>query len=60
MKYEVYFEFFGRKMKTEVEAATEQAAKNIIVNRIIFHDVKLKKISDDDIVNQMKNMFGMK
>ena len=60
MKYEVYFEFFGRKMRMEVEAATEQAAKNIITNRIIFHGVKLKKVSDDDIVNQMKNMFGMK
>ena len=59
MKYEVYFEFFGRKMRMEVEAATEQAAKNIITNRIIFFKVvthKPKYPSDEFI----KDFFGMK
>jgi hypothetical protein len=60
MKYEVYFEFFGRKMRMEVDATSEQAAKNIITNKIMFHKVKLKKVSDDDVVNHLKNMFGMK
>ena len=47
-------------MRMEVDATSEQAAKNIITNKIMFHKVKLKKVSDDDVVNHLKNMFGMK
>lgn len=58
MKYEVYFEFFGRKMHTEVDAPSEQAAKNIITNRIIFFKVVAKK--SDKSVEFLKDFFGMK
>ena len=37
--YDVYFELFGKKMKTSVNAISESKAKEIVQNRIIFHKV---------------------
>lgn len=56
MKYKVQFEFYGRKMQTEVEATSGMEAKNIISNKIIFH--KVIPISPD--VDFIKDFFGFK
>lgn len=56
MKYEVYFEFFGRKMRTEVDAGNIEQAKRIIETRIIFHEVRRKK----DDVDFIKEFLGIK
>jgi hypothetical protein len=39
MKYTVYFELFGKKMKTTIDADTEEMAKSIIRDKIIFHKI---------------------
>jgi hypothetical protein len=38
-KYIVYFEIFGKKMKTEVFAMNEEQAMIAVKNKIIFHKV---------------------
>ena len=53
-KYTVYFELFGKKMKTDVEAKNEDHAKEIIKSKIIFHNVHVNPL------DFFKNMFGIK
>jgi hypothetical protein len=38
-KYEVYFEIFGKKLKTTVDADNREQAKRIIRDKIIFHKI---------------------
>ena len=56
-KYMIYFEIFGKKMKTEISAASKEEAKRIMKDKIIFH--KIEKISDPT-VDYLKNIFGIK
>ena len=56
MKYEAYFEFFGRKMKHTVEAISEADAKRIIANKIKFHKVR----PVDDVVDFFSKTFGFR
>ena len=37
--YDVYFEVFGRTLKTSVQAISEEAAKEQVRSRITFHKV---------------------
>jgi len=54
MKYTVYFELFGKKLKTEVEADNEQQAKYMVLGKVIFH-----KIEKSDMVKDVFNeIFG--
>jgi len=39
MKYTVYFELFGKKMKYETEADSEADAKRNVSEKLIFHKV---------------------
>jgi len=39
MKYTVYFEIYGKKMKTTVEADSKSHAMEIVKSKIKFHDV---------------------
>lgn len=54
MKYEVFFEIFGKKMKTTIEAKSIQDAEYLVRGKIIFHKVEAK----DDTVNFLGDMFG--
>lgn len=56
MKYRIYFEFFGRKMQTEVDAGSIDQAKHLIEKKIIFH--KVEKSRDD--VDFIKEFLGIK
>lgn len=57
-KYEIWFELFGKKMKTTIAAISEDQAKSILMSKIIFHKVKVKGDPDsDDILNTLKDMF---
>ena len=40
--YIVYFEIFGKKMKTTIEASSEKDAREKIANKIIFHKFEQK------------------
>ena len=50
-KYTVYFELYGKKMKTTVEAENEEQAKNKITNKIKFYKVELKEGLNEDLNN---------
>ena len=55
MIYTVYFEIYGKKMKTEIEAKSEAHAKQIIKDMIVFHKVN----REDDILNNLYSIFKM-
>ena len=48
MTYTVFFEIFGKKMKTTVEADDENDARSKIIEDIIFHKV----VEVDDFPNE--------
>jgi hypothetical protein len=39
----VFFEIFGKKMKTTLRAKSEKEAKDIVAKRIIFHKVEVEE-----------------
>lgn len=41
-EYLVYFESFGKCMKTVVLADNEEDAKNIIKEKIVFHEIRIR------------------
>ncbi len=46
MKFTVYFEFFGKKMKTDVDAPSEREAGRKIIERINI--LKIDPIEEED------------
>lgn len=59
--YTIYFEIYGKKMKTTVMAINEENAKDLIISKIIFH--KVEKSKDEfnqaiDIMDDMLNFLG--
>ena len=57
--YKIYFEIFGKKMKYEVEAESKNDAINKLKNKINIIKID-EEINDDDVLDNLKNMFGMK
>jgi hypothetical protein len=55
-KYILYFELFGKKMKSEVNATSEIDAKQKILDKVIFHKIQ---IEDCYHKNDMKEIFDM-
>jgi hypothetical protein len=51
--YTIWFEFFGKKMKTTVLAQNQKEAREKLLNKIIIHQVRP---SDDDFV---KDFFDL-
>ncbi len=67
-EFEVYFELYGKKMKTTVSAYNETGAKKMVQEKIIFHKVVEKLddnkdikdfMGDDDAFNRIMDIFGM-
>jgi len=71
--YELKFSLYGKKMKTTLLAESETHAKNMIKNRIVFHDVKelddyvpnhkieeAKKVADKQFDGIMDFLAGFK
>ena len=61
--YKIYFEIFGKKMKYEVEAESKNDAINKLKNKINIIKINggiNEGINDDDVLENLKNMFGMK
>ncbi len=52
--YKIYFEVYGKKMKTTVKAKTETEAKELIKNKI-----KFIKVIQEDPIDFLKNIFGI-
>lgn len=70
-KYKIYFSIFGKKMQTEIEAYDKYGAEEILRDKIKIdqidvistQDVKEKtknKLSDNDVLDYLKDMFNMK
>jgi hypothetical protein len=57
--YKIYFEIFGKKMKYEVEAESKNDAINKLKNKISIIKID-EEINNDDVLENLKNMFGMK
>lgn len=62
-KFFVYAEFYGKKLKIEVDADNEFRADNEVRKKLhIIKIVENKSVDtkkDDDILDQLKNIFGM-
>lgn len=54
-EYKLYFEFYGKKMKTTVKANSMKEAKEIVIKNINF----LKIVPEYDHFEFLKKMFGM-
>ena len=61
MKHTVYFEMFGRKMKTTVTSDSVDEAKRIVASKIIFHKVVPEEIfGDSEVFDRLMDIFGTK
>ena len=58
-KYTVYFEMYGKKMKTSVMAQNIEHAKWLVTNQIVFHKV-VPIVEQQDDVEFLKDFFGFK
>jgi hypothetical protein len=59
--YTIYFEIFGKKMKTTVMAENEEKAREIVKNKLIFlnienHDEYVKRTID--AMEECRTMFN--
>ena len=66
----IYFELYGKKMKTTVRAYNETGAKKVVQEKIVFHKIVKKAkndlsdedvknfLGDDNTFNELMNMFG--
>lgn len=56
----VYFEFFGKRMKTDVKADSFYAAQCKVKDKIIFHKTVETKdeITDGDFFEALKDLLG--
>jgi hypothetical protein len=57
-KYKIFFEFLRKKYQIEISADSETAALRQLKDKISVHKIELIK-DKDDIVDLLKNMFGM-
>lgn len=68
MKYKVWFEIYGKRMQTTVEANNETDAKAMIKSKIIFYKVEkweplrseLKDLFNDKDLDDICNALGIK
>lgn len=56
-KYVVWFEAFGKKLRTTVEAENEYKAMDAVKNKIIFYNVVEK---EPDELEGIKDILGIK
>ena len=60
--YTVYFEIYGKKMKTRVLARDKVEAKARVAEKMIFHKVEADKVDDFnrcmDIINEIGSIIG--
>lgn len=57
-KYIIKFEFYRKKMQTEIIAETEEEAKRKVIDRL--HFVEIKEVEYDRTVEYLKTILKMK
>ena len=55
-KYTVYFEIYGKKMKVEIKAHSENAAKEQVRNDISFHGIVPQYEPDNQDYQQLEKI----
>ena len=61
MTFRIKFEFYGRKMQTDIEADTEEQAKEQVRNRLKFFGVKIVDLPKDwDFLTEFNKLMGNK
>lgn len=66
IEFLVYFEIYGKKMKTEVRATNEQQAINIVKSNILIHKVERilksskENCGDYDLIKELQKLMGMR
>lgn len=58
MKYNIYYQINGKKFQQIVEARNMNSAREKIKNQIKFDKIDIIK-NEDEVVNMLKNIFGM-
>lgn len=61
--FKVYFEIFGKKMKTSISAKNKEEAKQLLMKKIVFHKVEVDNdfaLQDEDVLDFLKGAFKMK
>lgn len=58
--YIIYFEIFGRKLKTFINADNEEQAKYKLYNKIIFHKIEKQPPVNTIDLDELKSFLGMK
>jgi hypothetical protein len=56
-KYTIYFEIFGKKMKTVVFAESEEKAKFILLDKVVFHKIESEKIYNSNPFDDLFSSF---
>lgn len=60
MNFTIYFELYGKKMKTDIEAFSREDAINRLKNKIIIHRVDEEIAEGENEVERLKNILGIK
>lgn len=60
MNFTIYFELYGKKMKTDIEAYSREDAINRLKNKIIIHRVDEEIAEGENEVERLKNILGIK
>lgn len=53
--YKIYFEIYGKKMKTTVKANSEAEAVKLVKDKILIKKI----VPEDGSVDFLKNIFGI-
>jgi hypothetical protein len=56
--YTIYFEFYGKKMKTTIMAENEEKAKELVKSKIIFDKVEKSKDKFNQAIDMMDDMLN--
>jgi predicted RNase H-like HicB family nuclease len=60
MKYEVFFEIYGKKMRVKTEAKTKEQAKENVKNAIKFYKVERESSDNTDFVSFFDSIVNPK
>jgi hypothetical protein len=53
--YTIYFELFGKKMKTTIRAKSRSDAMEAIKDKIVFHKI----VETDSKADELRKIFGI-
>jgi hypothetical protein len=59
-EYHVYFELYGKKMRSTVFATNEEQAKEVVREKLTFHKVEKSKSEFNEALDGIDNWFKKK